>query len=273
MSSSLLSHLSPQTAFIVLSLLIMPSRRPRVVLAGWLGCQPRNLRRCEALYKTLGLEVVTCIATPLMVVGASRSSPLLSEAAAPHGSIQALAWEVFREVQDNPWFFHSFSNGGCFVWEQLRMIVEREKGTKPTGVVFDSSPANYQGNNNLSKALSYCTWNEQARIRLQILWGGAKMQRQRQERARLYWDGLSGDAWNTRQLYLCSQDDELTPFEDLKELVKHRQRAFGEDRIWLKDWQSSSHCTHLLQHPDDYREIVESFVDSCLYDKNIKSRL
>jgi hypothetical protein len=269
----------------------MASQRPLVVLAGWLGCQPRHLGQYERMYQTLGLDVVTYIATPRMVVAANRSSPpFLSEDASPPNSIQALSWNIFRHVQDrNIWFFHAFSNGGCFVWEQLRRILSeqqqqqqyseisesRNKGavSEPAGLVFDSSPANYQGTDLLNQALAYCTWREKAVVRIEALWGGASMKRKTQERARMYWDGLVQDKLDTRQLYLCCHDDDLTRFEDVKKLVRYRQDAFGKDRVILKDWQSSLHCAHILKHPDEYREAVASFVASCLRDSFVHSRL
>lgn len=252
----------------------MSSRRPLVVLSGWLGCQPRSLRRYAELYKRLGLDVVTCIATPHMVVRASQSSPFLSEESALKGSIQALSWDIFQNVQErHVWFFHAFSNGGCFVWEQVRMIVEHQSATKPAGVIFDSAPANYHGKDNLAKALTYCSWTEQAAMRLQVLWGGAPMRQEREARAQLFWNTLRHDEWNTRQLYLCSHDDDLTDFQDLAELVRYRQELFGKDRVWLKDWESSPHCTHLLKHPESYRLTVETFVDHCLREDHIRSRI
>ena len=262
----------------------MASERPLVVLAGWLGCRPRNLRQYENLYKGLGLDVVTCIATPRMVVAASRSLPsFLSEDSSPRNSIQALSWKVFQDVQERKiWFFHAFSNGGCFVWEHVHrilehnnQIIERSNGTiiKPAGVVFDSSPASYQGTDNLNQALAYCSWKDQAVVRIESLWGGASMKQTSQERARLFWDGLVNDGLDTRQLYLCSHDDELTCYESLKKLVLYRQGIFGKDRVVLKDWQSSPHCAHILRHPDEYRDSVASFVASCLQDYNTRSRL
>lgn len=267
----------------------MALQRPIVVLAGWLGCQPRHLGQYERMYKTLGLDVVTCIATPRMVVSASRSSPpFLSEEASPPNSIQAISWKLFRDVEGRDiWFFHAFSNGGCFVWEQLRRILSEQqqhdnnKGdaknkraiSEPAGLIFDSSPASYQGTDNLNQALAYCTWKDQAVVRIESIWGGASMKRTSQERARTYWDGLVHDEFDTRQLYLCSHDDELTSFEDVKKLVLYRQGIFGQDRVLLKEWQSSPHCGHILKHPDEYREAVASFVASCSRDYKVPSRL
>jgi hypothetical protein len=256
--------------------------RPLVILAGWLGSQPRSLRRYQALYEKLGLDVELRIATPAMVVEASRASPYLPKEDAPVDSIQGLAWEVHESTQARPcWFFHAFSNGGCFVWEQVRKIqLEEARATTnhhpPVGIVFDSAPANYYGNDNLGKALSYCTWSEQASIQWQRFLGGARMHQQRQDRAKEFWNTLRDDSTsaNMRQLYLCSHDDQLTPFSDLNELVQHRKQMLGSDRVWLKDWESSPHCTHLLHHPDEYQQTVEAFVDVCLHnDEKIRSKL
>lgn len=230
----------------------MPSR-PVVILAGWLGCQPRSLRKYEALYKQLGLQVVIRIATPRMVVEASHSSPYQQDPLP--GSIQSLAWEIHGITDKNPcWFFHGFSNGGSFLWEQLRTIAQHTGGTRPVGVIFDSSPANYYNHDNLSKAVSYCAWSERTHLFLKKLWGGSKMTQERQQRALQFWTRLRQDTWNVRQLYLCSRDDDLTPFEDLKELVDERKGIHGEDRIMLRVWQSSPRCAHLLFHPVEYRE-------------------
>jgi hypothetical protein len=155
------------------------------------------------------------------------------------------------------------------------MQLEEATTNQPLGVIFDSAPANYYGNDNLGKALSYCTWSEQASIQWQRFLGGARMQLQRQDRAMQFWNALRDNETDSiRQMYLCSQDDQLTPFSDLKELVQRRKQMLGADRVWMKDWESSPHCTHLLHHPDEYRHTVEAFVDVCLRnDEKIRSKL
>jgi Eukaryotic protein of unknown function (DUF829) len=232
-----------------------------VILAGWLGCQRRNLRRYESIYSDLGAEVFSYIATPRMVVRASQSSPFVHEYAVKGNSIQELAWDIVRNLRHRPKFvFHAFSNGGCFLWEQVSMILNTERMNQPIGIVFDSAPSNYQNNDNLSKALSYCTLKEQAEVQMEIQLGGSSMKQQRIHRAKLFWEGLRDHEFNTKQLYLCSHDDELTPFQDLKFLVKWRQEVHGKDRIWLRDWHSSPHCGHIILHPEEYIDSLKSFV-------------
>jgi hypothetical protein len=234
-----------------------------VVLSGWLGCQRRNLRRYESIYSDLGADVFSYIATPRMVVAASHSSPYVQEFAVEKNSIQELAWEIVRTLRARPKFlFHAFSNGGCFVWEQVSMILEAERMNQPIGIVFDSAPSNYQKNDNLSKALSYCTLEEQAEIQMEIQLGGSLMKEERLHRAKLFWEGLRDHKFSTKQLYICSRDDELTPFQDLEGLVKWRQKIHGTDSVWLKDWRSSPHCAHVISHPKDYIDTLECFVSN-----------
>jgi len=143
--------------------------KPVVVLAGWLGCEPeRQLRRYEDAYRSAfasssrsGFDddddddapaALRCVATPYMVFRSccppprreSRSSPQqrcstgderTAEATpppCPKLPIRDLALDVLEEVHrsDCPAFvFHAFSNGGGFLWEQIRILL-RQRGVQ-----------------------------------------------------------------------------------------------------------------------------------------------
>jgi hypothetical protein len=253
---------------------MMPShstRHPLVILAGWLGSQPKNLRRYKVLWESLNCEVKIYNCSPSQVVKASIEDSSLGD----------LTKQVCSQVQRHPcWFFHAFSNGGCFLWEQVRLLTEHRRGPKPLGVVFDSSPSFYEGDKNqLFKALLYCSWREQIQEHLRIMWGGSKLRQQARIRAQQYWDRLRCDDWyNVRQLYLCSRDDELTPFAALEELMDHRRQICGSHIIWSHIWDSSPHCSHLLHHSQEYQQVLRAFVEECLYNENnsstwVRSRL
>jgi hypothetical protein len=81
---------------------------------------------------------------------------------------------------------------------------------------------------------------------------------------------LRDDCWNLPQLYFCSEDDDLAPYPALESLVRHRQRIFGKDLIWMRSWQSSRHVSHLRQYPKNYTQTLESFVQRCLSDQSSK---
>jgi len=269
-------------------------KRPLVVIAGWLGCQPRSLRRYEALYRQLGFGVVTRIATPRMVVKAStqtppyiqcpREWPLYQTSLQQPETMQDLAWNVLREIHASQCcavVFHVFSNGGGFFWEQVHNILNDSQNkdseaafelnvirSKIVGVVLDSCPAKYSptNRNTLLDALRHCTWTERMGAYAQLAKHIATYSLgEREQRATDYYEYMRNDAWNVRQLYLCSKDDPLSPHEAIEELVRHRQDVFGKDRILFCVWESSPHCCHLLQHPVEYQSAVSSFVELCLY--------
>ena len=265
--------------------------RPLVVIAGWLGCQRRSLRRYEALYEKIGFGVVTRIATPRLVVKSSTQAnsrvdcpsewPDKQQLQCIH-TMQDLAWDALREVyasQSSVVLFHVFSNGGGFLWEQVSHIltdkqVDTDVATilgeireKVMGVVFDSCPARYspKSRNTLLDALRHCTWTERVGAYAQLAQQMAALTlEEREQRAGEYFENMRNDPWNVRQLYLFSKDDPLSPHDAIQELVRHRQQVFGKDRILRCQWDSSPHCCHLLQHPIEYQAAVTTFADQCL---------
>jgi hypothetical protein len=276
-------------------------RRPLVVLAGWLGCQPRSLRRYEALYAKLGFGVVTRIATPKMVVmSVLQESPITLPPEWPGKrrrleTMQDLAWDTLREVdntQCSAILIHAFSNGGCFLWEQVRNILKTRTEnqevdfklqaiqSKLSGVVFDSSPAFYSPRSvsPLLVSLHHCTLRErigayaELMLHLPTMLGYYRLS-ELERRTTEYFESMRNDPSDTPQLYLFSKDDALTQYGPIKELARHRQHLFGRERILLREWESSPHCGHLLKHPVEYEAAVSTFADLCLNRDTPRSKL
>lgn len=271
-------------------------RKPLVVLAGWLGSQPRLLRRYEALYERAGCRVLCRIAPAHMVIQSVYQAERIQvpkdwlqhqRVHVVPPSMQEMAWEILQcihHLAPPTVVFHVFSNGGCFVWEQVRNILresQRDDSLMPAvvkadlrkirnrvvGVVFDSGPC--WGLHRINTALAHCTWKE--RIEL-VQKGGLNYlllgQTGRQDRIRLrndeFMQSLRNDDWDLPQLYVYSHDDSLCPFDVLDELVRHRRGMLGHDRVWRVTWKSSRHCGHLLQHPKEYQAAVEAFLEACV---------
>lgn len=271
--------------------------QPLVVLAGWLGCQPRSLRRYEALYKKLGFGVVTRIAASRMVVMSVLHESLIKYPSEwPRKrqrleTMQDLAWDTLRivdSIQCSAILFHAFSNGGCFLWEQVRNILktraENEEvhakllaiQSKLSGVVFDSSPAYYSPGDTsvLLAALKHCTWRERIGAYAQRLLHMPMLRKaELEQRATNYFESLRNDPLDIPQLYLFSKDDPLAQHDPIEELARHRQHLFGRERILLQKWESSPHCGHFLKHPVEYESAVSTFVDLCLHEDTRQSRL
>ena len=73
----------------------MSKNKPVVILAGWLGCHPRSLRRYDQLYKGLGWDTVIQIASPKSVVTSMSEGPSYSHSS----TMQYLAINTLKELQ------------------------------------------------------------------------------------------------------------------------------------------------------------------------------
>lgn len=134
--------------------------KPLAVLAGWLGCHPKSLRRYQELYESLGWQTIVVIASPIAVIDATIrlyvddseennedekecdddvNSP--SSSRNQNGELatmEDLAWKVLCDVQqslsDHPstdqFTFHVFSNGGCFLWESVCRLFDKATSMK-----------------------------------------------------------------------------------------------------------------------------------------------
>ena len=166
-----------------------------VVLAGWLGCQPKHLRRYSQLYKQNGWDSLIRICSPKSVVmEAMTTGPTGTDSTLRFSSnksvqsssseIKDLAMNTLQElhaIQPSHIIIHAFSNNGCFLWEWLRFLLyddnspllssssTNENADVSTttidiqnlrqnliGIIFDSAPAYYGGKTDtLQSALQY----------------------------------------------------------------------------------------------------------------------
>jgi hypothetical protein len=250
------------------------SKKPLVVLAGWLGCQPRSLRRYEELYRRHGLQVLSYIAPPTAIFECTLPSYKIdhmrqnrpTQAVNDNTEMNQLVDRIILDIQASncsSYIFHCFSNGGCFVWEAFKYSTT----IPPAGLIMDSCPG--LDLHRITEALNYCTWRE----RLQVVcthWryyykalNVHTWQQQVQHRSNEYLENLSRDPWSKHipELYLYSRDDILAPFRAVDALIKNRQEQGVE--VYHKVWDNSRHCAHLLDHTHEYEQSIESFLHRC----------
>jgi hypothetical protein len=269
--------------------------RPLVVLSGWLGCQLPQLQKYEALWQNLGFDTYPMVASTSAVVdaclhlqGGVRASvtcdfgshqiprpPLF------HSTVQDWAWHVFQVIEkEQPECFvmHVFSNGGCFVWESMCRIWEqafkeeallddavknslRKQRDLFKGVVLDSCPAWYGTHpEGLWKVLQTCPQQDLKQVIER--YGQESLQHLNLEhclaRNQEYFDYLATDLLNAPQLYLYSQDDLFADATHITALID-KQRQTKTQAIHVQQWETSKHCAHLREHPEDYRQAVQAF--------------
>lgn len=112
--------------------------KPLVVIAGWLGAQPRQLLRYEEIYRRAGFQALSWAPTPRMTFNSIVQPPIHGFQRVPENwpsidasmkshCLQDLAWNVLAEVHKfQPSFimFHVLSTGGCTFWEHVRKILD-----------------------------------------------------------------------------------------------------------------------------------------------------
>jgi Eukaryotic protein of unknown function (DUF829) len=131
---------------------IQGTRRPLVILAGWLGGRVSQLKRYEELYQSIGMDTVSMVVSTVAIVDCTltmqqnqrqqnqrgiifpkhqwTSQSIHEMPPAPPsriGTIQDWAWYTLQTIHGRqpPYYFvHVFSNGGCFLWESICRILE-----------------------------------------------------------------------------------------------------------------------------------------------------
>jgi hypothetical protein len=261
-------------------------QKPVVVLAGWLGCQPKSLKRYKSMYSSLGCNVIIRIASPAMVVRAATQPFIKSNHVAPirlpvaqpetMNELAADTIEEIRKSNSSTFFLHAFSNGGCFLWEAIQdMLTNNERYTdirsKFAGIVYDSSPCDFSEKVDLMfEALQYCSPSEQFILKLQFLYkkivlGRKGAVRERQERALEFWNKMKNSSLfkNVPSLYIFSKTDTLTPFHALENLINYRQEKFGKDQVKYLIFEKSRHCRHILTNAQMYEEAIKDLLNCC----------
>ncbi|KAL7496143.1 hypothetical protein ACHAWT_004391 [Skeletonema menzelii] len=259
--------------------------RPIVILAGWLGCHPKNLQRHVQMYDRLGYTSLIRIASPESVLHAMVDGPPapnthaddeadgndrnnMCSSESEHIAINTL--QHIQKLQPPHFIIHIFSNNGCFLWEWIRYILFHKSSynlqDKLIGTIFDSAPAYFHGKiDGLQSALEY-VGNKEQRDNLIYLARSLNpnlVKRRHNE----FWNGLRDDIYgsgNVPQLYLYSDDDPLTNVTYLEELIAHRRQQISrKERIWSHKFVSSSHCGHLKSYPAEYEHFVGNFLEFC----------
>ena len=258
-----------------------------VVLAGWLGCTDRALDKYARLYQGLGYSTLSVIAPPMTVIEASMQeySPFMHQLA-NQVLCQLISSKISVDKQTNNnrdfviyLVFHSFSNGGCFLYEQIRLILQgRSRSLKQVntgasnvkirmiGAVFDSSPAYYfidkDGNiEGLERAMKYASKFDRIKFWFRNIFHATCDKEQHIMRARKYWDRMRNSSVLFPELYCYSDNDELAPYFHLNELIRYRKKS--NSNVLATLFERSPHCCHLLTQPYMYSLVISNFLDLC----------
>lgn len=239
-----------------------------VLLFGWLGAEDRHLAKYAAMWTGLGALSVRATA-PSADVMLGRSASLLALGFA----VLEAAAAALAAAPDAPLVVHTFSNGGSFVWEQLRRVASIEAPAieefqcsaaeraniavvraRLKAEIFDSTPC-YLHLLGGVRAIGTAVPHPVPRLLLQaVFFAYAAV-------GKLLLDSRPAEFWRhwfrpalqdssllaaaVRQLFIYSPLDELCDVDQLEVLVAAR----GARSLRFED---TGHVSHYKAHPKEY---------------------
>ncbi|XP_057766292.1 uncharacterized protein LOC130986782 isoform X1 [Salvia miltiorrhiza] len=249
-----------------------------VVVFAWMSSQEKHLKNYVDIYSSLGWNSIVCQAQFLNLFFPDKAASLAQEI------VNELIQEL--KIRPCPIIFASFSGGpkACMYKvlqiiegkreEQINPIIEgkREEQINPdecrlvrdsvSGYIFDSCPVDFVSDIG-NRFVLHQTGLKISRPPLVASWitsgisstlDALFLSRFESQRAE-YWQTLySTVSFRAPYLILCSEDDELAPFQIIFNFAS-RLKNLGAD-VKLVKWNKSSHVGHFRHHPEEYSTAV-----------------
>ncbi|XP_045114707.1 transmembrane protein 53-B-like isoform X3 [Portunus trituberculatus] len=246
-------------------------KEPVVFLLGWLGAQDQHLAKYCTIYNQRG-----CIT----IRYTSPSSYVFFRPAVKLMPIARKLLSLLRDMSldDHPVFFHMFSNNGSVLYYYLTQAMAEPTAPHITvkGCIFDSTPAPrriFSGVRAMYEVTPGSVWMKLCvSLGMMLYLLGWKV-------LSISWTIISGklpinppwtlveDSSRSPQLFLYSRADKLISFQDVELFMSERQRVGVP--VVAKCWPDSPHVQHYRVYPEEYREVVYSFLTQCLSQEGV----
>ncbi|XP_071482254.1 transmembrane protein 53-like [Diadema antillarum] len=240
-------------------------KEPVVFLLGWYNADDKELAKYSAIYMSEGYVTIRYV----------LPGEYLFEGKL--GGVHSVAEKVLEAffdlgLEENPIFFHLFSNGGTYIYRAVTEILNgRDPGQfaalKIGGVIFDSAPCRptfLSGFRALSlfspssasrswpvsyvMTAPYWAWLLLKHIVLPSYWEANRLMDS-------FLTAIASDKMECPQLFIYSKKDCIASCADIQEIVRQRREQGIEVREAY--WEDTDHLQHLANHHDEY-------VDACL---------
>ena len=269
-----------------------------VIMYGWLGSKPSQVEKYAKLYQDRGCTVVYDIAP---FKDAVVRNPESLDAVASRSAIKAA--DIIKEIETEkakasptntteeiPVLLHYFSNGGAFVAERLRHLINeaktqdvvqedncRKESDKDAKVslkmisdrlyekgyeVVDSAPADIH--ENLQKdVIESAISNQYLQIAVkkaaqihQFIFNFFGMSHEKM-RAN-FWNNMVENDLCLRQAFIYSANDRIADPKMIDQLVEARKTR-GIDVISTR-FEESDHVSHFRHYPEEYSNLVDQVI-------------
>ncbi|XP_041475840.1 transmembrane protein 53-A-like [Lytechinus variegatus] len=242
---------------------------PAIFLLGWYGCQDKHLAKYGSIYQSKGFITIRYILPHDYIFSRKKNA------------IRNVALKVLEAffdlgLEENPIFFHAFSNGGGYVYRHLTEIVN---GTSPgqnaklkiVGIICDSMPSYPTATTAYRAMVSAMPPTQHWFIKFikslgiwiffMVLSFISYIRRGVSDRD-TYYKAMLADRMRCPQLFLYSKKDQIVPYKDIQGVIAERRRQ-GFD-VQEVVWDDTDHVAHLRKHPQEYASACLKFVNYCL---------
>lgn len=255
--------------FVVVNPLGDESPEPVVFLFGWAGADDKILAKYSKIYESCGCITVRYTAPWSYIFKDQEKIRPLSR------KLLDLIPEM--SLEENPLFFHMFSNLGTAVYqymaEEMSNNVEYSSIKQQVkGLIFDSCPGKPTANSfinamgfvlggnwlyrRLVPAVLFCF------VILKTVFDTLK-DRLVGNRPKVHWyDYMKSQTSKIPQLFIYSKVDNCVDSNDIEELAAKRKHdgCF----VLLRQYEDSQHVSHLKLHKESYTLVCRHFLAECL---------
>ncbi|KAM5148847.1 transmembrane protein 53 [Mantella aurantiaca] len=244
-------------------------REPVVILLGWAGCKEQHLAKYSAFYHKQGCVVISHTAA-WRTVFFSESLGLRSLRCEAQKLLLLLH---DYEVDENPVFFHVFSNGGFMLYRHAVELLRsdwRMRRLRVVGSVFDSAPGNRNVCGSVLALNTILRAGTAWPLRYPLLAAFAitvftlrillyPLTRFIHEN---HYDAMRREPSLWPQLYLYSRADAIISHRDVEGVVTARRQRHLPTRSL--DFETSAHVSHYRRFPEKYAGACVLFLTECV---------
>lgn len=241
------------------------NQSPLVFIFGWGNGRKKNLLKYSEIFEKKNFTTVLVTSTLLnSLFRTSTAGRKESE------NVKQVLADLLKENKDREIVFYPFSNGGCAIYHMMTDSFDSSTfpGQNVRGEIFDSCPIvpNQESASAVSKAFSGVI---NIRFLEPVISMFAKMMVfvavNKNKDVKYFMEKMRNSNLTSPQLFLFSKDDDLAPYQDIIDFISARQDKGIKTQHRL--WEKSQHCGHLRNHPEEYIELVNKFIDENLHAK------